>query len=94
MEWPLLIYQRLLISVNDERETNDLISHFAHSDADGELEHLLPVCMDKNCLDSAIYVRDNDLVSIDMMSKMFQLKNIFSGTDYRSNLAMEFVFHE
>jgi hypothetical protein len=32
-------------------------------DADGELEHLLPVCMDSLCIDSRIYVRDDNSVS-------------------------------
>ena len=34
-----------------------------HLDADGELEHLLPVCMNADCSDSRIYVRDNNEVS-------------------------------
>lgn len=36
------------------------LSTFADIDADGELEHLLPVCMDTKCSDSRIYVRDNN----------------------------------
>lgn len=31
-------------------------------DADGELEHILPVCMDNDCSISQIYVRDNNQV--------------------------------
>jgi hypothetical protein len=33
-------------------------------DADGELEHILPVCMDSKCSDSRIYVRDDNAVSL------------------------------
>ena len=36
---------------------------FFLSDGDGQLEHLLPVCMDADCLDSRIYVREHDQVS-------------------------------
>jgi len=32
-------------------------------DADGELEHILPVCIDKDCSISQIYVRDNNKVN-------------------------------
>lgn len=39
------------------------LSTFADIDADGELEHLLPVCMDTSCSDSRIYVRDNNEVN-------------------------------
>lgn len=37
-------------------------------DADGELEHILPVCLQSNCSTSQIYVRDNNQVE-------FQRKN-------------------
>ncbi|CAF4869590.1 unnamed protein product, partial [Rotaria magnacalcarata] len=36
------------------------LSTFADIDADGELEHILPVCMNFDCSDSRIYVRDNN----------------------------------
>ncbi|UJR14976.1 hypothetical protein I4U23_001955 [Adineta vaga] len=36
------------------------LSTFADIDADGDLEHILPVCMDIGCSKSQIYVRDND----------------------------------
>ncbi|UJR31699.1 hypothetical protein I4U23_019179 [Adineta vaga] len=36
------------------------LSTFADIDADGVLEHLLPVCMNFDCSDSRIYVRDYD----------------------------------
>ncbi|CAF3731824.1 unnamed protein product [Rotaria sp. Silwood1] len=36
------------------------LSAFADIDADGELEHILPVCMDTSCSQSRIYVRDDD----------------------------------
>ncbi|CAF0965831.1 unnamed protein product [Adineta ricciae] len=36
------------------------LSTFADIDADGELEHILPVCMDTSCSKSQIYVRDDD----------------------------------
>ncbi|CAF3722685.1 unnamed protein product [Rotaria sp. Silwood1] len=36
------------------------LSTFADIDADGELEHILPVCMNIDCSDSRIYVRDNN----------------------------------
>ncbi|CAF3784225.1 unnamed protein product [Adineta steineri] len=36
------------------------LSTFADIDADGELEHILPVCMKADCSDSRIYVRDDD----------------------------------
>ena len=39
-------------------------------DADGELEHILPVCMDKKCADSRIYVRDDNAVSIEKRGKI------------------------
>ena len=32
-------------------------------DADGELEHILPVCMTADCSDSRIYVYDNNKVN-------------------------------
>lgn len=35
---------------------------FVLLDADGELEHILPVCMTTDCSDSRIYVRDNNEV--------------------------------
>ncbi len=38
-------------------------------DADGELEHILPVCMNSDCSDSRIYVHDDDKVSL--MTKLF-----------------------
>ncbi|CAF2148938.1 unnamed protein product [Rotaria magnacalcarata] len=40
------------------------LSTFADIDADGELEHILPVCMDPNCSDSRIYVRDDNKWSL------------------------------
>ncbi|CAF0754623.1 unnamed protein product [Adineta ricciae] len=40
------------------------LSTFADIDADGTLEHLLPVCMNSDCSDSQIYVRDNDQWSL------------------------------
>ncbi len=40
-------------------------------DADGVLEHILPVCMDTNCLDSRIYVRDDKEVSKTNRNKIF-----------------------
>ncbi|CAF1075834.1 unnamed protein product [Adineta ricciae] len=40
------------------------LSTFADIDADGILEHLLPVCMNSDCSDSQIYVRDNDQWSL------------------------------
>ncbi|CAF4118977.1 unnamed protein product, partial [Rotaria sp. Silwood2] len=36
------------------------LSAFADIDADGELEHILPVCMDNSCSQSRIYVRDDN----------------------------------
>ncbi|CAF1375695.1 unnamed protein product [Rotaria sordida] len=36
------------------------LSVFADIDADGELEHILPVCMDTSCSQSRIYVRDDN----------------------------------
>ena len=33
-------------------------------DADGELEHILPVCLDSDCSTSQIYVRDNNQVKL------------------------------
>jgi len=36
---------------------------FFFLDADGQLEHVLPVCMDNTCSDSRIYVRDNNKVN-------------------------------
>ncbi|CAF0856983.1 unnamed protein product [Didymodactylos carnosus] len=35
------------------------LSTFSDIDGDGELEHLLPLCIDKDCRQSKIYVRDN-----------------------------------
>jgi len=40
-----------------------IILFFFIIDADGELEHILPVCMDNGCVDSRIYVRDNNTVN-------------------------------
>lgn len=33
-------------------------------DADGELEHILPVCLESDCSTSQIYVRDNNQVKL------------------------------
>ncbi len=57
------IYQHLLILVNEKFYFYK--NHISIvTDADGELEHILPVCMDINCLDSRIYVRDDNAVSV------------------------------
>ena len=54
--------RRSLTSVIIRSTVSSEGDHF-HLDADGELEHLLPVCMNSDCSDSRIYVRDNNEVS-------------------------------
>jgi len=39
------------------------IKFFVLLDADGEVEHILPVCMNTDCSISQIYVRDNNKVN-------------------------------
>lgn len=39
------------------------LSTFADIDADGELEHILPVCTTNDCSTSQIWVRDNNKVN-------------------------------
>lgn len=58
-------------------------------DADGELEHILPVCMDKKCVDSRIYVRDDNTVSIEKREKIWKMFHGFSGINYRLISVME-----
>ncbi|CAF0738436.1 unnamed protein product [Adineta steineri] len=47
------------------------LSIFADIDADGVLEHILPVCMNNDCSDSQIFVRDNH--------KWYSLQTNFGG---------------
>ncbi|CAF3888433.1 unnamed protein product, partial [Adineta steineri] len=47
------------------------LSTFADIDADGVLEHILPVCMNSDCSDSQIFVRDNH--------KWYALQTNFGG---------------
>ena len=53
---------------NERRKSTDQIDFLSFTDADGELEHLLPVCMDTECRDSRIYVREYNQVSEDSVS--------------------------
>jgi len=60
-----IIYQHLLILVKKEENlfVCSGMKFFVLLDADGEVEHILPVCMNTDCSKSQIYVRDNNKVN-------------------------------